>query len=269
MLQKFHNFAPVAPIQILEEMFAQSPRLLFGDYHLFLAHHTVPHAGRFKDLVDKFHHHWNANPVTIIMDNSLVECGMSVSLELVRDATFAVTSEATTVIPVLPDVMGNGAATCDAVDAAYEEWVEAMPRHNFMVVLQGATWMDFVRTANHLLLDKKAKYSKIQWVGIPRKLVEKVGTRQKCIEYVKMIAPWVDIHLLGFSDDMLDDFHCARIPGVRGIDSAVPVRVNDLLLPTDVPEPRDPEWMETGRLNPIAQANITNVRNWIRPRHVD
>ena len=135
-----------------------------------------------------------------------------------------------------------------------------------MAVLQGKDWEDFVHSANFFLLEHRERFHKVTWVGIPRKLVEAIGSRKKAIQYVKMIAPWVNIHLLGFSDDMVDDFLCARMRGVKGIDSAVPLRVPGLLLPTDVPKGRDPRWMDEGGLTSEARINVSNVRQWINPR---
>jgi hypothetical protein len=263
-MEKYHQFAPVAPIHILEELFRTSPKMLFGDYHLFLAHHTVEHPERFSALASEFHRHWYADPVTIIMDNSLVECGHSVDFNMVKEATDTV-AEFAHVIPVLPDVMGSGIHTKEAVQDAYDKWSAEMSGSGLMLVLQGSSWNDFVQTANYFLLDNASRYSKITWVGIPRKFVEAVATRKKAVRYIRMIAPWVKIHLLGFSEDMVDDFLCAKMEGVRGIDSAVPVRHNAALTPTTVTASREPDWMENGILREVHKNNILKVRNWIKP----
>jgi len=81
------KFAPVAPIQVLEGLWAAGPEC-FGNYHLLLAHHTVEHKTRFTALFKAIA---EADHVcTIIMDNSIVELGDAVGPEMVAEAVACV-----------------------------------------------------------------------------------------------------------------------------------------------------------------------------------
>jgi hypothetical protein len=269
------RFAPVAPIQILSDLFACGE---FGDYHLYLAHHTVEHAARFGALSNRVlsHRDYLYKDVTIIMDNSIVELGGAVDDDMIRAACHAVNPTASSrihVIPVLPDVMGNGVDTIDLSTAAYDRWSSLdhtmpmggnwVPGEGYMVVTQGDSWSDFVSLVNHFFIENLSSFPHIRWVGIPRKLQAVGINREQAIRYVQMVAPHVKIHLLGFSSDMGIDLLNARSGGVTGIDSAVPVRYPKLLTPDTYVGPRDPEWMEKGVLTQQNRENISNVRKWV------
>jgi hypothetical protein len=176
------------------------------------------------------------------------------------------------IVPVLPDVMGKGNATLVASMDAYEQWAkEPAFCDGLMLVTQGENWLDFTNLVNYFFIHHRTKYSNINWVGIPRKLLAAGISRVHAVRYIQTVAPWVKIHLLGFSDDIQDDMAAARLPGVEGIDSAVPVRYNDSLTPTTTEEQIGPrgDWMENGRLTNQNILNIRNVRMWVENRYND
>ncbi|MEB3089950.1 hypothetical protein, partial [Parvimonas sp. M20] len=78
------SFAPVAPIQILESLYNYGYDA-FGEYHLLLAHHIMEEPERFKALFERISGDMSVFP-TVIIDNSLVELGEAVALDMVRDA---------------------------------------------------------------------------------------------------------------------------------------------------------------------------------------
>jgi hypothetical protein len=262
-------FAPVAPVQILHEMLINDCRGLFGDYHLLLAHHTVEKEESFRRLWRTYERKTGMNRVgaTIIMDNSLVELGGAVDDQMVRTAVSAVKFEVgnrSHVIPVLPDVMGDGVATMEASSDGYDRWKDSeMPGDGYMLVAQGKDMQEFYNVIDYFFILHKEFFRDIRWVGIPRKLAQLTGSRKTAIRYVQSVAPQVKIHLLGFCDNILDDIRCARLLGVAGIDSAVPVRHQDVLLPTSEVGPRDPNWFEEGVLTDRGATNVRNFRRWV------
>jgi hypothetical protein len=256
------KFAPVAPIQVLEDLYDRGPQIL-GDYHLLLAHHTVDKHDRFRALFELVQEDGNLFPF-VIMDNSLIELGNSVDFDMVRTAVNIIKDACpcATVVPVLPDVYGDGAATRAVIEADYPRWVHEMPGDAFMAVCQGNSHSDFTET---LKLVVEPEFSRIQWLGIPRKLVEDVGTRKEAVKFaMAMKRPDQQVHLLGFSDNMQDDLESLHIVrGVTGIDSAVPLRV-DIFDVESVPPPRPKDWFETAEVTDQMLANLRAARIAVR-----
>ena len=252
------DFAPVAPIQILEAM---KEKGCLGTYHLLLTHHVLEHPQRFHDLFESS----SARQHTIIMDNSVVELGDAVSDEKVFQACEVVKGK-NWVYPVLIDVMSNPVATREKSTASWDWWRKEHPEYSPLVVLQGNDWKSFTQTADYFLLNPHFKG--LENVGIPRVLVDHLGTRQLAIQYVDAIRPDINVHLLGFSNDVTDDVICCNLPSVRGIDSAVPIRYSHsnpdrLYTPSaDIP-PRPKDWFETGEWDDTIAQNLLNIRKWV------
>ena len=283
------NFAPVAPVQILQDLLERDlkagKRQRFGNYHLFLAHHVTERKEEFTKLIQTYFTPLRSNiyykPLTIIMDNSLVENGMSVDQQMVSDAVAIIQDAALQimapkieVIPVLPDVMGDGHNTILESSMSYPLWLEDPVfkkwGSQFMVVAQGRSWYDYTSTINYFFTGDREEYHRggISWVGIPRFLVKTIGSRIEATRYADVVARNASIHLLGFSDNLWDDVQSVRLGGenVRGIDSAVPVRADlPLMLNTSAEQigARIPDWFENGTLNFHAEANILSARKWV------
>lgn len=259
------KFAPVAPIQILEGMKEAG---CLGDYHLLLTHHVLEEPDRFVALFKDM-------PLcTIIMDNSVVELGDAVSDEKVHEACEIIRCakpahpayEYHWVYPVCIDVMADGPATQEASAKSWGWWQENAPSYHPMIVLQGNSWQTFTQTADHFLTDPK--YGALSNVGIPRVLVDHLGTRQLAVQYVDAIRPDVNVHLLGFSNDVTDDVICANMPAVAGIDSAVPIRYsysggNGLYTPSCSIPPRPADWFEKGEYTKGIWQNVQKIRQWV------
>jgi hypothetical protein len=252
------EFAPVAPIQVLEEMYQLSPKM-FGEYHLLLAHHTAEKYGRFIDLSARIAMDGEIHPL-IIMDNSVVECGGYVNEDMMKDACSPFFEEGHQIIAVLPDVMGNGGRTREAVAESYRRWELNVPCCGFMAVCQGESMQDYEISLRTFA--NRARYPNVEFLGVPRILVEKVGSRvhatQMALKYASHAG--MKVHLLGYSDDMFDDLTCSRIAGVHGIDSAVPLRVDT---PFDFAKkypPRPKDWFEVAKLSPIMRMNLEAAR---------
>lgn len=266
------QFAPVAPIQILEELVTRDKKA-YGTYHLFLAHHTTEKDFRFRTLIkDSF----NRNPYenqTIIMDNSIVELGAPCSDEMMAEACSIVKTGMTTVIPVLPDSMADAAGTTELSEKAYAAWTHPKSpiqglTDGFMLVTQAQDRdpAGFYRMINHFFVENPHKYKRITWVGIPR-LVERAMPRGKAARYIQAVAPHINIHFLGFSDMLTWDLEAVRQDhkSIKGIDSAVPVRYNGLLTPMTTSDKigKRGNWWDEGQLTERAVCNIMNMRKWV------
>lgn len=251
------TFSPVAPIKVLEELWHYDP-VAFGNYHLLLAHHTVEHPTRFHNLFLEADDWFSTRglPFTVIMDNSLVECGGAVDIKMVMEAAMIINSSIRgKVIAVLPDAMGNGEETRRLIDAEFDSWkwnAEAN-QLDLMMVLQGANNPDFIASLEY------AKTLDCEWVGVPRVLVKTLGSRKGPTALACRVLKQ-KVHLLGFSDDQNDDYLCSRYGGVSGIDSAVPIRYDGVWSLDAVIPPRDPDWMENGRMSVQNYNNVKAAR---------
>ena len=252
------EFAPVAPIQILEQLYDHHPRV-FGEYHLLLAHHTVQEESRFRSLFERIAADGEIHPL-VIMDNSVVECGGYVNFDMMQQACAAIADAGHDVIPVLPDVMGKGQETREATLEAYRRWEREIPHAGFMAVCQGINFDDFCSSVE--LFSNRARFPHMEFLGVPRFLVKTLGTRKSAVHHALHHASRasMSIHLLGYSDQTWDDLSCSQIPGVRGIDSAVPLRVPRQFQFGLDDGPRPSDWFETAQVNPQMLANLGYVR---------
>lgn len=260
------KFAPVAPIQVLEGLWAAGPEI-FGDYHLLLAHHTVEHKARFTDLFKRIGDtHFTGR---IIMDNSIVELGDAVSLDMVAEAVNIIKDNAPelTVNPVLPDVMGNGIKTREAVDEAYGAWEEGMPGDGFMVVVQGVDIDDYVESLQHFT--RSDVYPDIDILGIPRILHKTCGSRVHPMRLAREHRERYTIHMLGFSDAITDDVDASCMVPMCGIDSAVPLRTLDIFTEYSDPGKRPPTWFDDAQVSDRMIENLQIARNLFRGPQAD
>jgi len=247
------KFAPVAPHHILRALRPSNS----GNYHLLLAHDVAANAQEFSSLWDGFH------GMQVIMDNSVIELGGAVDLDIITKACAAV--NVTSV--VLPDVLLDGRATVESCLAALKDWSSIFEGYfsrrgpwskGFMYVPQGKTIQEFAWAAQQL-----ADSPGINFWGIPRNLVGQVGSRREAIDICHALNRHRSIHLLGFSDSICDDVICARDTRVAGIDSAVPLRVKDDFTFWSDPGPRG-DWWDTVTYNSQMDKNIETFKNWIR-----
>lgn len=210
------RFAPVVPLSLAALL---KERGALGSYHLLLAHDVLENPKVYREI-------YSNQGFDIIMDNSLIELGYPLPVNEVLEAAEIVGAQKF----VLPDTLGNYTATKEQVEEGIGEW-QAI-KNNFSInctplaVVQGSTWHECIRC----LLDYK------EWdlsISIPRVLTEVLKSRiPLALKAAEM--GFQNIHLLGFSEDILDDLACARMTGVAGIDSAVPVRAGVACLPMEI-----------------------------------
>jgi hypothetical protein len=244
------KFAIVAPPQILNHIDAAG---CLGDDHLLLAHDIVKRPHKYRQLFDL----WMGDDRNVILDNSVIELGHAVDLSMIKDAHDVVNPTFT----VLPDVMLSSLGTMKESLNAYEMWgpeIVERRRGRFMVVPQGLTLQEFAKCAEAFAYE-----THITCWGVPRNLVKTLGTRRDAIPILKAINPYRRIHLLGFSDYMIDDVICGRNPDVYSIDSAVPLRLGTQLSLATVPPPRG-DWWETAEPTRHTLKNLEIARRWFQ-----
>lgn len=252
------QFAPVCGVQMYEQMAIRNE---LPSYHLLLAHDILARTERYSAVFK----HMRPGPRTIILDNSVVELKSPI-IDPVKIAIAAKAVDANVI--VLPDIYRDAYATVLSCEEAYQTWEpvfnEALgpDNYSFMMVPQGLDKHEFAKCAEAFA--DQVRYPKIRWWGIPRNQVETVGTRKWAIEACGMLNPFRDMHMLGFSDDVMDDLMMARWCGSRiaGIDSAVPLRIAagkrymSLSLTAKEVPPRPEGWLENGVYDGIVHENI-------------
>jgi hypothetical protein len=250
-------FAPVCPPRIYRELF-RTPRAR-GNYFLLLAHDVLKNPAEYAAL---FHNHSNTD--FIHMDNSVVELGDSVTMQMIWDAAETVSADTL----VLPDVYCKSKETVDSTLRGFDDFlnlqVEARGQSKArapLIIPQGESmkqWAWCLET-----LTQKIGADRIPWVGIPRNITGRISpSRLEALLITKIVVPNARIHLMGFSDDFIDDIRCALNPVVTGIDSAVPVRCpTEFTLSCD-PGPRG-DWWDHGNYAPLVARNVIKVRDMI------
>ena len=259
------KFAPVCPAPMYEEMFARgiTPRTI-----LLLAHDIVANEVDYRQALAAY------APSTgrIILDNSVIELGGAVDLAMYKEAysilndilasadpAIPQTRTAKTnpsashrIVVVLPDVLKDSQATFEASREAWlGGWREAFLGAPFMVIPQGKDLEDWLWC--YCALIEKISCG---WVGIPRNTTGRVvRSRLTLADLIGRMNK--NIHLMGFSDYMHDDFIAARHWAVQSIDSAVPMRVASLN-PNEVTEPRG-EWWENAKWEEWIEGNLAYV----------
>lgn len=258
------SFAPVCPIHILESLIDIDQA---GNYHLPLAHDVIHNEIRyeraFKVIREQYGHYLS----TVILDNSVIELGSAVNIEVIAAAAKTVKAN----VIVLPDVLLDASATITQCRKALDPWSKKLDHelgegnYTFMYVPQGTTPNEFAACAEALAEDER-----IGWWGIPRNYnIKGLGSRRDAVDIVHMLNPKRNIHLLGFSDNILDDILSARHPAVTGMDSAVPLRAasHGVSMSFDMDKELPPrgDWWE----DPKTVFDVEMVKNlkWIR-RHI-
>jgi hypothetical protein len=252
------RFAPVCPPQILQK-FKLYGKL--GDYHLVLAHDIHAKPALYADIFQRPHH----SPMQIILDNSVIELGGAVNIEVITEAAHVVNPTTT----VLPDVLLDQKATIDSCERALDTWSEAFEyanlQPNFMLVPQGRTLKEWIECA-----ERFAEDSRINFWGIPRNIEKTaIRSRRDLVDIVHAINPSRSIHLLGFSDNVIDDILTARHHLVDGIDSAVPIRAVSHGIPLTLTGalntmPPRGNWWEEATFTPIMLDALELARQWVQ-----
>lgn len=250
------KFCVVAPTNILQGLQAHG---MLGIHHLVLAHDiVVPDKSKIYDEIFG-NRKWDPSEL-VILDNSVIETGNAVDLEMIADAM----SICQPTCVVLPDVLLDYEKTVDDCLSALDLWPKKLgDQAKFMYVPQGKNLCEFFASASEqkLLEDERITH----W-GVPRNLVKQMNTKSRGIacKMLYELNPKRSIHMLGFSDRMADDFACATFPEVASIDSAVPLRINVPFNPNMVPQPRG-DWWHKATMTPLVIQNLNQVRMALNP----
>jgi len=246
------NFAVVAPLNIVEKL--KEGRTL-GFTHLLLAHDVVAYPTKYRGI---FHPDNMRHPErNVILDTSVVELGKAVDASIMIEAAHIV--QPTTI--VLPDVPLKQEETVCAVHEALFTWGPKLlgkgVSSGYMLCPQGKDITEYIQCAEAF-----ARHPKITSWGVPRDAMKIMPSRQQLVRLFNAINPVRKIHLLGFSDNMMDDVVTARMPQVSSIDSAVPLRSKRELSLTTIMQPRG-DWWETATYDDIIAYNLWTVRGWV------
>lgn len=253
------RFAPTVPHQIYYGLQRDNT---FGDYHLLLAHDVVKHPNDYGFLFNS-PLAYTRNRV-VILDNSVVELGQAVDLNMILEAAKIVRPTCT----VLPDVMLDANATMDSCLKALPVWAQAFFSEglepSFMMLPQGKTFEEWIMCAEEFI-----NYDCITWWGIPRNVVaQDIGTRIGLPSILKALNPKRKIHMFGFSDNVPDDVMAVKMNRdiVEGIDSAVPVRAVTHGIPCSMVSfcsmPKRGDWWETAEYHPEMATYVRTMNQW-------
>lgn len=248
-------FAPVVPPQILQYMDGAG---ILGSYHLLLAKETLEAPEVFDSIFRQ-----RPRVRTVFMDNNVAETkGQPLSIKEVAEAVRITDAN----VVILPDVYLDCDATIESCKEALHTWSEGLRNvpgpYTFMIVPQGKTMEEWIRCAEAFVDE-----ADIGWWGIPRNLTDlpHVGSRVQAIKVAAALNRYRQIHLLGFSEDIVDDILCARLPEVEGIDSAVPMRAASMGLPfsLNLKMPPRGDWWQTAQWSDLMGANLASVRRMV------
>lgn len=213
------RYAPVVPLSIARWLQGESKDAdLLGGYHLLLAHDILEYPTEYKEVYGEVKCRYLDNQ--IILDNSVVELGSAMQMKDLLEAARIIEPK----VLVIPDVMGDVQGTEEAAEVFVKKFREIYKDgeldagYRLMGVVQGR-FMSEIKNCIHYMSDLGIRH-----FGIPRVTTKYLGSRAGAVLYALQNPTLGSIHLLGFSDDVLDDVACCRIPGVSGIDSAVPIR---------------------------------------------
>ncbi len=253
------EFAPVCGVQIYKAMKRVNK---LGDYHLLLTHDILARPEEYRYVFGLDSSYWEYRDRVIILDNSVVEQSEPIAdVKMIAEAARIVDAN----VIVLPDIYKKSQETIESTLAALPAWQAHLQAKltvpfGFMAVPQGETITDFARCAEAL-----AKSPDIQWWGVPRNMVEMYGSRILPLDLCANLNDQRLIHLLGFSDNIIDDWNTMRhgvahAYNMMGIDSAVPLRAASasMSMSFDLRQlgPRPAGWLENAEYSLLMQENI-------------
>jgi hypothetical protein len=238
----------------------------FGSYHLPLAHNVLENQLMWQDFFAAVRIQYD--DTTVIMDNSLIELGTSLSADKLAQACEVVSAD----YLVLPDALGQCQETIDATltAAAELEQYGQLP-FKYAIVAQGQNGDQVQRCLDEVYA---ALGDRVGMICVPKILHKTFGSRGPVTDTIwqKFQLP---VHLLGFSDSPADDAATARQPGVMGIDSAMPVWYGSMghLVPQSPPNhmdtgPRPKNFFSLSYFNATYMAmNVNYCKGWFGDGH--
>lgn len=195
----------IAPIPLLEKYSSLSDH-----YHLVLTH-LVHQSPKYKE----FYRQCGKRGDWILLDNSAHELGAGEGTSMIISAAEAIGANEV----ILPDRLFFGE---DTYERSFETAMKIryrLPDVRLMGVPQGRTVNEYDRCLRRLLS------LGIDAIGISKDYEVWPGGLRDRVETVRMLAPDVDIHLLGWGREPEQLYRLARAPelNIRGVDSAKPL----------------------------------------------
>jgi len=230
-------------------MEALQDRGLMGDYHLLIAPKVLEEPAAHEDFYRRIPR------ATVIMDNGVIETDDPGDAEMLIEAARLVNADWT----VLPDVPDDAVATLQlAVDAA--EIMAPALRSPLIGVIQGTDIKTLLKCAKGL----QKHIPTLGAIGVPRSLIAHIGSRteitMRIVDELKL-----PVHLLGISNDLLDDLYTANtVPEVMGLDSAAPVYSDQLMNLVDWEKTDRPHnYWQWHHFTQTSSQNIRRMRGWL------
>lgn len=247
-------FAPVAPVKILRHLLDDGA---LPHYNLVLAHNVVKEQAAFKSFLNARSDHWG----TWLIDNSVIELGKPVEASMIADARSIMMgnrySPASEYVCILPDALLDGQETIEVTKKALVDFRRANIS-NLMFVPQGRTPEEIIYCAEYFKTCEE-----ITWIGVAKNFVGEIGSRRLITPILQSIFPKCKFHMLGFSRDTADDILSTRLPGVEGIDSSMPLRLNEPISFSSFFPKRGKWWKEDMEYTPIMGLNCKEVSRWL------
>lgn len=205
------KFAVICPIPMLQDYATVST------YHMALTH-LVAQSVNYTQFYKR---RSNAGDY-VMLDNSLIELGKSVTMEDVLRAAEAIQANEI----VLPDVYKSHEGTVKAVEDALYKYPKELKKYKLMAVCHGSDPSDWLSCHNHLV-----SIPEINTIGIPKvastfsqfnnmgrvrlcSTMEQNGLRSKKKEY----------HLLGVWNNPWPEIQqLSTLKWIRGVDTVLPV----------------------------------------------
>lgn len=255
------KFAPVCPVHIYEEL-AKKGEQYIGDYFLLLAHDVLAHATEYDAFFRETYPAMFDKKPFIIMDNSVIELGSSVSMRMLMDAVDVVGADVLAIPDVLQDCPGTYQAALNFVPA----WLDENGDDSscaLMFIPQGNHQTSF-ELCVRMVAENPTMREHIEWIGIARNLTDRIyPSRTFAVAYVRRYFPEAKIHMLGFSDNTTDDLITCHSYSrdIVGIDSAVPLRIPaPLEFPIQDAGKRG-DWWETAKATDQLFENTLEIRH--------
>lgn len=215
------RYSPVANVHLMIELCEAN---LLSGYILLLAHHVMQFPKEHRKLIELLRTKMPSSSLCIILDNSLIELGAAVDIELMTNA--AIICQPSFI--VLPDALLDKDASIKLYLEAYNSWKPLLNINGnsskYLAVIQGAGFIEMSQCCHTYYAHSLSNGGLLGALGIPRKYTNIYGSRYEITQIMQERYD-LPIHLMGFSDNLVDDLQSAAIPGVMGIDSATPLRM--------------------------------------------
>lgn len=207
--------AIIAPIPLLYKYAIRSK------YHMALAHLVLENL----DYAN-FYRERSAAGEYVILDNSIIELGEAVSIDIILEAAARIKAHEI----ILPDVYRDGMGTLNAIDRVFHHDAEKLKGYKLMAVPQGKTMSDWLYCYKKILRN----FPQIDVIGIPKSTSmfedDTIG-RDNLVQHLYshgFVKYDKEYHLLGVHNNPAEILVSSRHKWIRGVDTCLPVLCGQL-----------------------------------------